>query len=237
MDRIDAIDRELSRRLRIKKSANVALCLIIFVMSLLAFIFKANYEGGVLTCFREMTVDSTVASGLTSLVVAVINVMELRRDREFVSNTLYYWRLSLAVTDFMVILIVVLGFMPFWPYDHPVLMRFDMFNMHLLVPVMTIFSFFINDEPIGRVSPVGMLQGLSFLLLYAVTMVVLILTGVVPENKIPYSFLNVKHGISWITVAVGALVFGAGYGLAWLFWLLNRKLSWRWYSKIAKTQR
>ena len=32
------------------------------------------------------------------------------------------------------------------------------------------------------------------------------------------------NGSSKITVAVGALVFGAGYGLAWLFWLLNRNL-------------
>ncbi len=237
MSDLERIDRGITHRLRIKKLTNIALCAVIFFLSLTAFIFKARYEGGVLTCFREMTVDGTVFTGITSLLLVIFNTIELCQNNQHSSRAFYFWRLSSAVTEFMILFIVFLGFLPFWPYDNPVLLRYDMMNMHLIVPVLTMISFCINDEPIGRPRAYELLGGLNFLVIYGVSMIVLILLDVVPEDKIPYSFLNVKHGVSWITIAVGALVFGAGYGLSWLFWWLNRKLSWIWYRGIAKDQR
>ena len=232
MDRFEAVDREITRRLWVKKQTNMILCGAIFILSVLAFFFKARYEGGIPTCFREMTVDGTVFTGVTSLILVIFNAIELHQGNQHSSRALYFWRISSVVTEFMILFIVILGYMPFWPYDNPVLLRFDMMNMHLIIPVLTMISFCLNDEPVGKVRPAEMLSGLNFLAIYGITMIILILVSVVPEDKIPYSFLNVKHGVSWLTIAVAALIVVVGYGLSWLFWWLNRKLSWGWYRRL-----
>ena len=61
----------------------------------------------------------------------------------------------------------------------------------------------------------------------------LILTNVIPENKIPYSFLDVRHQPLWFPLLAFVVIYGVGFLLSWAFYLLNRKWSWCWYKGIA----
>ena len=112
-----------------------------------------------------------------------------------------------------------------------------MLNMHLLIPLLTIFSFILNDSAIGKVSALELMYGLLIIAIYTVFILTLILTNVVPEDKIPYSFLDVRNQPFWYPLLAFAVIYGNGYLLSWIFYQLNLKLSWQWYRKVAKTDR
>lgn len=225
---IERFEREFSRKFRQKKALNIAVCLVIFVLGVTSFIYKANYEGGILTCFREMTVCGTVFSSIVSLIYAMMSVYEYVHDKEIEVAALYYLRLSSATAEFIILIVVLVGYLPFIP-AHPVIGRYDMINMHVLVPVLTLFSFMFNDPPRGKLTPVQRLGGLCFVLLYTIGETVCILLYIIPENKIPYFFLNVRHQPLWFTLLAVVVIYGLGYLLAWLFSECNRKCSWLWY--------
>ena len=180
-----------------------------------------------------MTVCATVLASLTSAMLIILNLFEMKLGSEVTYKILYYWRLSSAVTCFIVLVIVLLGYLPFFT-DHPVLARYDMINMHVIIPLLTIGSFVFNDSAIGKVSPLMRVNGLLIIILYTVVMLSLILTNVIPENKIPYSFLNVWRQPFWFIALAFVVVYGGGYLLSWLFYALNRRLSWYWYYHIVK---
>ena len=95
-----------------EKIAGLIACALVFILGLTSFIYKARYEGGVLTCFREMTVDGTVFTSLTSFALVWLNLYELKEENPRTSNFLYFWRLSSAVTELMILFIVLLGYTP-----------------------------------------------------------------------------------------------------------------------------
>ena len=95
--------------------------------------------------------------------------------------------------------------------DRPKLLRYDMINMHLNIPILTVVTFVLNDEAIGKCSWKKLTGGLIFLELYSISVVTLILLRVIPEEKIPYRFLNVWSGQAWYTIAVALIVFSGGY--------------------------
>ena len=225
--------KEMLRRNRWRKSLNIVLCLIIVFLGVTATIYKVRYEGGFITCFREMTVCSTVLATLTSASLILLNLYELRIGSEISQRGLYYFRLSSAVTEFIVLMIVLIGYLPFFT-DHPVIGRYDMLNMHVLIPLLTIGSFLFNDSAIGHLSAVKLLYGLRIITIYAVFILTLILTNVIPENKIPYSFLDVRNQPFWLPFLAFIVIYGIGYLLSWLFCKLNLKLSWLWYRGIVK---
>ena len=180
-----------------------------------------------------MTVCATVLTSLTSAALILLNLYEMKIGSEETFTSLYYWRLSSAVTEMIVLLIVLIGYLPFFS-DHPVIGRYDMINMHVIIPLLTIGSFVFTDSPIGKLSPVRRLKGLYIIIVYTVAMLTLILTYVIPENKIPYSFLNIRHQPFWFVLLAFVVVYGFGYLLSWLFSWLNLKLSWIWYSNVAR---
>ena len=229
----DQITKEMLRRNRWRKSLNIVLCLILVFLGVTATIYKVRYEGGFITCFREMTVCSTVLTTLTSAGPILLNLYELRIGSEISQRGLYYFRLSSAVTEFIVLMIVLLGYLPLFT-DHPVIGRYDMLNMHVLIPLLTIGTFLFNDSAIGGLSAVKLLNGLRIITIYAVFILTLILTNVIPENKIPYSFLDVRNQPFWLPFLAFIVIYGTGYLLSWLFYKLNLKLSWLWYRGIVK---
>ena len=229
----DQITKEMLRRNRWRKSLNIVLCLIIVFLGVTATIYKVRYEGGFITCFREMTVCSTVLTTLTSAGLILLNLYELRIGSEISQRGLYYFRLSSAVTEFIVLMIVLLGYLPLFT-DHPVIGRYDMLNMHVLIPLLTIGTFLFNDSAIGGLSAVKLLNGLRIITIYAVFILTLILTNVIPENKIPYSFLDVRNQPFWLHFLAFIVIYGTGYLLSWLFYKLNLKFSWLWYRGIVK---
>ena len=232
MNQYDRIDREITRRFRMRKITNLIVCALVFFLGLTSFIYKARYEGGVLTCFREMTVDGTVFTSLTSFALVCLNLYELKSKNPRTSSLLYFWRLSSAVTELMILFIVLLGYTSL-SQDRPKLLRYDMMNMHLIIPVLTVVTFVLNDEAIGKCSWKKLTGGLIFLTLYSVSVITLILLRVIPEEKIPYQFLNFWSGQAWYTIAVTLIVFVVGYLFSAVLYQLNLRLSWPvWYMNL-----
>ena len=83
-------------------------------------------------------------------------------------------------------------------------------------------------------SPKNRLNGLYIIIIYTVSMLTLILTYVIPENKIPYSFLNIRHQPVWFVLLALIVIYGSGYLLSWMLSRLNLKLSWIWYRDVAR---
>ena len=223
----------MKKRNTYKKAVSILICLITTFLGITATIYKVRYEGGFLTCFREMTVCSTVLTSLTSAILVILNIYEMKIGSEETFPQLYYWRLSSAVTGMMVLLIVLIGYLPFFS-DHPVIGRYDMINMHVIIPLLTIGSFVFNDSPVGKLSPKQRLGGLNIITVYTVFILMLIITNVIPENKIPYSFLDIRHQPVWYILLAFVVVYGGGYLLSWMFYKLNMKLSWIWYRNVAR---
>lgn len=232
---IDSILQKMNQRHRLRKTLNIVLCLVIVILGTTAVIYKVQYEGSFFTCFREMTFCSTVLTVLISAAFILLNLYEIRIGSEVTFDVLFYLRLSSAVTGFIVLMITLIGCLPFIS-DHPVLARYDMINMHVIVPVLKIVSFIFNDSPIGKVSPWKRFNGLIILTIYTVLMITLILTNVIPEDKIPYSFLDVRNQSIWFLLLTFCVAYGVGYFLSWLFIFLNRKLSWLWYKGVTLSQ-
>ena len=203
MNQLDWIDREITRRFRKKKISGLIVCCLVFVLGMSSFVYKARYEGGDLTCFREMTVTGTVFTSLTSFVLVWLYRRELKNKNPHTSGFLDFWRLSTAVTELMILFIVLLGYTPL-SQDRPKLLRYDMMNMHLNIPILTVVTFVLNDEAIGKCNWKRLTGGLIFLALYGVLSIILILLRVIPEEKIPYKFLNVWSGQAWYIIGGGA---------------------------------
>ena len=113
----------------------------------------------------------------------------------------------------------------------------NMLNMHLLIPILTIGSFIFFDSAIGKVRPWKLLNGLIIITIYGVFILTLILTNVIPESKILYSFLDVRNQPFWLPLLAFLVIYGSGYMLSWVFYKLNLKLSWLWYRKIIETEK
>ena len=105
----DQIMSSMRKRNFYRKLVNVILCAIITFLGVTATIYKVRYEGGFITCFREMTVCATVLTSLTSAMLIILNLFEMKLGSEVTFKFLYYWRLSSAVTGFIVLGIVLLG--------------------------------------------------------------------------------------------------------------------------------
>lgn len=232
MEKIKALEARLIKRYRQKKILNIAISLLVFVLSITAFWYKAVIieSGNFLTCFREMTMDSGLFSGLICLLYAFIGLLELRNRWELTSHVMYYLRLSAAVAGCIVLIVVLVGYLPFVP-AHPVIGRYDMLNMHVLVPLLMVASFTVNDAPIGRLSPKQRLGGLVFVALYTVLVLYHIWVGVIPERLIPYFFLNIRHQPAWFSALALIAIYSLAYALSWGLSELNRKLSWIWYRR------
>ncbi len=129
--------------------------------------------------------------------------------------------------------VVLLTQLPFSP-EHMHLKRRDMFNMHLLIPLLTVVSFLTNDSPVGKLKPLKRLHGTWFVTLYAVTVIALILKGVIPREQIPYFFLDITHIPALALIGCAVFLYGLGYLLSWGLSEGNRKLSWLWFRDVAK---
>ena len=98
-----------------------------------------------------------------------------------------------------------------------IIMRYDMFCMHVLIPVLAIASFVINDSPLGKLSFGETMIGTAFV------------TG----EYIPYFFLDFRHLGSLSILVFSLLIYATGYSLSLLLSFLNRKLYWRWFRNLT----
>jgi len=228
----DNILNSFNKRYHLKKRTNLIISVIIVLFGTTSFVFGLRLEPSV-TIFRWMTVDGTVFTTLVSFIFVIVNVGELLLDTEMTAVWIYYIRLSMAVVESVIFIVVMFSQLPFFGEHIPVFDRYDSFVMHILIPVIGVFSFLVNDPPIGRLSPKERLQGTWFITYYAVNITILISSGVLSSEMIPYFFLDYRNNPWWLTLLATVFIYGCGYLMGWLLSELNRRLSWLWFKNIA----
>ncbi len=232
LDKIEQIEMRFKRRYKQKKLLNILISAVIVVLGVSSVAFIWNYDrDGVLT-FRWMTVDGTVFTTAVALCYIAISAFEIVRYTELTSLFVYFTRLAAAVAESLIMVVVLLSQFPFSP-QHMHIFRYDMFNMHLLIPVLTVASFIVNDSPIGDLRFGKLLHGTWFITLYAATVLTLILTGIIPQEMIPYAFMDVANMPALAIALCFVFIYGTGFVLSYLLSRWNRKLSWLWFRGVA----
>ncbi len=231
-NRIDRIERDFRHRYGCKKIVNLLVSALIVVLGLSSVIYIWNYDGdGVLT-FRWMTVDGTVFTTVISLFYIIASLLEILRYTEITSRLLYFTRLASAVAESLIIVVVLLSQLPFSP-QHMHILRYDMFNMHITIPLLTVSSFVTNDSPIGKLKAGKLFHGTWFVTLYAATVLTLILTGAITHEMIPYAFMDVANMPALAILLCVVFVYGTGFLFSMILSRWNRKLSWLWFRRVA----
>lgn len=229
------IDRILSRfekRYRSKKLLNLCISFLIIVLGISAVMFILNYDKDGILTFRWMTVDGTLFTVLMTSFFMAVNLIEIVKKTEMTRRPVYFARLSAAVAESIILTVVAVSWLPFSP-QHMIIMRYDMFCMHVLIPVLAIASFVINDSPLGKLSFVETMIGTAFVTVYAAVIIPLILTDVVTGEYIPYFFLDFRHLGFLSILGFFLLIYATGYSLSLLLSFLNRKLYWRWFRNLT----
>ncbi len=231
-NRIERIELRFKRRYRIKKLVNLLISILIAVSGVISVLFIWNYDGEKLLTFRWMTVDGTIFTTAAAAFYVVVSILEMARYTELTSRSVYFARLASAVAEGLIVIVVLLSQLPFSP-EHMHIFRFDMFQMHILIPVLTILSFILNDSPIGRLSFRQKLRGTWFITLYAAVILTLILTGIIPAGQIPYFFLDVAHMPDLAFIGCFLFIYSVAFLLSHCLSSWNRKLSWLWFWGVA----
>ena len=231
--RYDAVQAALDQRYVMKKWVNLVISMLIVVLGFTSFLYGLTLES-IRTIFRWLTVDGTLFTTISAMLCIAVNLVEVLKNTEMTRRSAYYLRLSSAVAESVIFFVVLFSQLPIFPEHLPIFDRYDSFVMHILVPLLGIESFVINDPSIGRLKPGQRWQGTWFVSYYAVNILTLIATGLLPPELIPYPFLNYKENGWGMFFAAFVFVYGVGYFMAWGISEANRKLSWLWFRNIAR---
>ena len=225
---IDAALESFNKRYRIKKMVNLVVSALIVILGTTSFLYGIRLES-MPTIFRYMTVDGTVFTTVGSFIFILIYLIELKKNTEMTVVVVYFIRLSCAVAEMVIFIVVVFSQLPFFTEHLPIFDRYDSFVMHLLVPLLMLSSFILNDAPIGKLNWLRLFHGTWFVTFYAVVIFTLIWNGVITQDLIPYFFLDVVHNSWGITVFAFAFIYGVAYLMSWCISVWNRKMSWMWF--------
>lgn len=232
----DKVQVAFDQRYRQKKMTNLAISLVIVALGVSSFMYGLRLES-IRTIFRWLTVDGTVFTTVSALVFVAVNLVEILAHTEMTKVPVYYIRLSSAVAESVVFLVVMFSQLPFFEEHLPIFDRYDSFVMHVLIPILGVASFLINDSPIGRLSPAKRWHGTWYVTFYAVAILTLIEIGKLPSDMIPYFFLDYRRNGWGIFLGAFAFVYGSAYLMAWRLSEWNRKLSWLWFTGITNVAR
>lgn len=166
-----------------------------------------------LRVFRYMTVIGTLYTTLLSCAVFVLGLRALRTGREAGGAPLYFLRLSAAVTESVIAIVIALSFLPSIP-DDPDIFRFDSFIMHVLLPPLSVTAFVLGAPPQAKQRPLTHFNGSWLLTVYSAAVTAMIITGVMPPGEIPYSFLEAGSRPLWYVLLAAAIVYGGAYLLS-----------------------
>ena len=230
-DKINKIEKYaefFDRRYRQKKIVNLLIGAMIIAMCIFALAYMANTDREGLLMLRWMTVDGTLFTLILTLFFFIVNIVELHKNTEMTRRTVYISRLSSAVSESVIIIVVLISQLPVFPM-HMHIARPDMFSMHIAIPVLVIASFTMNDSPLGRLSRMETFYGTSFVTFYAVIILSLIGSGVIKREYIPYGFLDFKAMTIPAIIATVVAFYVMGYALSAGLSEMNRKLYWRWF--------
>ena len=228
----DDVLNAFDRRYRRKKLTNLCISVLIAALGVSSLLYGIRLES-IRTIFRWMTVDGTVFTTLGALAFIVINLVEIWRNTEMTRKLVYYIRLSSALAESVIFIVVTVSQLPLFPEHPPIFDRYDSFVMHILIPLLGIASFLTNDSPIGKLNAAQRWHGTWFVTFYAVIIMTLIVSEILPTEMIPYYFLDFRHHAGAAAFAF-AFIYGCAYLMGWCLSEWNRKLSWRWFKGIAR---
>ena len=107
-----------------------------------------------------------------------------------------------------------------------------MLCMHILIPILTVTSFTLNDSPLGKLHFTELLLGIWVVTIYAALVIILIQSGMITSDKIPYFFLDFKH-MSRLMIVIGfVFIYGLSLLLSFVLSESNRKLYWLWFKNL-----
>ena len=112
-----------------------------------------------------------------------------------------------------------------------------MFNMHIVIPVLTIASFVFNDSPLGKLKARRILHGMWFVTLYAITVVTLVLTKTISVEMVRYAFVDVLNMPALAIILAAASIYGLSFLLSFVFYRLNKRFSWIWFRKLSSKKK
>jgi len=217
-------------RFKYKKQLNILISLTISVLGFCSFFISVvrDMNWDFLSDFRFMTINGTVFTSIISLVTSVISLMEIIKGEDIKLEKFYFLRLTSVVTESIIAIVILMSLFPFIP-DKPNILKYDSFNMHVIIPILTIVSFLIAEPPSDKIKPIMRFNGSALITIYSVIIVSLILWGVIPQSEIPYSFLEVNTRPLWYILLAGVIIYAGAYFLSWGYIELNKKISKSWY--------
>ena len=217
-------------RFKYKKQLNILISLTISVLGFCSFFISVirDMNWDFLSDFRFMTINGTVFTSIISLITAVISLAEIIKGEDIKLEKFYFLRLTSVVTESIIAIVILMSLFPFIP-DKPNILKYDSFNMHVIIPILTIVSFLIAEPPSDKIKPIMRFNGSALITIYSVIIVSLILWGVIPQSEIPYSFLEVNTRPLWYILLAGVIIYTGAYFLSWGYIELNKKISKSWY--------
>ncbi len=232
-EKLDILEKNFESRYRKKKVVNLIVGAVIIAMCVFALLRMASIDREGLLMLRWMTVDGTLYTLILTIFFFIVNIVELKRHTELTRRAVYFARLSSAVAESVILIVVLISQLPIFPM-HLHLTRPDMFCMHVAVPLLVIASFTMNDSPLGKLSKKETFYGTSFVTFYAVIILSLIGSGVIKREYIPYGFLDIKAMSIPAVIGTVAVFYVMGYALSSGLSKMNRKLYWRWFRQRTK---
>lgn len=230
---IDTIIERFNQRYIIKKRINAIICFFIAICGVSAVLYSIYVNGMVLIDrLRYMTFNATIFTSIVSFIFAIICLVEASERFEVTNRGAYFLRLSSAVTELIVLSVALFGLTSLVP-DHPDVTSFTGCIMHIIIPIVTVLSFILNDAPIGKLKPWELLYGTGFTTIYVFVMFLLFKSGKLKPSQAPYSFMNFeKASVGYILSCLFGVYFVGCISAAFLSYL-NRKYSWIWFRHIT----
>ena len=225
---IDEFAKRFSKRYILKKRVNAIICFFIALCGLTAVLYsRFIFHNPLYDRLRYMTFWGTIFTSIVSFIFGFVCIREAAGQTEVTYRPVYFLRLSSATTETVIFAVP----------DVPDVTSYPGIMMHLVVPFMTVMSFILNDPPFGKPKPAEPFKGTIFIALYAVVMLVVFGTGILPSEKAPYSFLDFKNTSMLFKMACLIGIFAVGYGVSLLLMRLNKKISWIWFYDMKRSKR
>ena len=230
VDNLDGVMEKFDRRFRFKKAINLVISMVIVMIGIVPMYIVFAKKAGIYA-LRWLTVDGTLFTMIGSLIFIVVNMYEIVTSEEMTHVPVYFIRLSCAVSEAVIMIVVFIGFCL---GDPSALDEWDEVVTHFIMPVLMVISFITNDSPIGKVKPLMRLNGTWFITIYGLIIIQLFTAEVMPMNMIPYPFLDSTKLPIWMIIGSILIIYIIAYAIATVLYLLNRKLSWLWFFEITK---
>ncbi len=231
---LEKFQLDFRRRYILKKTVNLVMSCFITFCGVTSILYSVYVHGSnLIDRLRYMTFDGTIFTTIISAIFTVTCMIEAVYEIENTSRFVYFMRLSSAVTEFVIFAVVMFGLTPLVP-DQPDIVTYTGLIMHIVIPAATLLCFIFNDAPIGKIKWYEPLQGTWYITVYAVVMTIVFAFGILPPEKAPYSFLNLRDSSIPFVLACGIGIYAIGYIIGMLLIKLNNRLSWVWFYGLKK---